>query len=213
MALAIDAVTEETWRDATTPANKTFSHTVSGANRVLYVGVASYGSAVSGVTYNGDALSEVWNTSRASAYYSSGWILVAPDTGTHDVVVTYTGTASAWQDQGISAISFTGANQTTPNGTAVTANNYSTSASVTVSTGVGEIVVDAARAGNGLTVGSDQTRRLTSPQDKSGASTQAGADGGVMSWSLTIQNWAIGAVSIKPAAAATGNPWYYYAQQ
>jgi len=202
MALAIDSDSGVFWTSNESQASVTWSHTCSGDNRGIFVGCAVVGDVgmVTGVTYNGTALTGLWDVVRSS-YNTSGWFLVNPASGAHDVVVTFATNTAGWSDQGVFALSFTGVDQSTPLNTPGTANNYSTTPSVTVSTAAGEIIVDTVIAGRALTEGSNQTKYLTS--DKSvGFSSQSGADGGEMSWSQTTHHWAIGAVSIKPAAAS-----------
>lgn len=204
----IDAVTEEVWNDETSPSSVTIPHAVSGVNRAIFVGVGTYGSGspapATGVTYNGVSLSKLWGE-EASSYHSSGWLLVAPDTGTHDVVVSFGGvTPQQYNPQGIVVISLNLVDQSTPNGTVQTASGYGTSPSVTVSPDSSDLIIDTIRSGNSLTIGANQTQRLTGTpaSPRSCASTQSGADGGVMSWTQSSQWWVMGAVPFKYAAAA-----------
>lgn len=73
----------------------TMSHVVSGSDTVLLCGanVRNGGSdQVSSITYNGDALTRIkhlsFNTDQAGVYL---YYRVAPDAGTNNAVVTYTG--------------------------------------------------------------------------------------------------------------------------
>ena len=72
----------------------TFSYTVgSGSNRVLFVGVGSYnatgGNKVSGVTYNGVAMTLVDTAEAQSNTFISLWRLDNPASGANNVVVTF----------------------------------------------------------------------------------------------------------------------------
>jgi hypothetical protein len=111
---------------------------------------------------------------------------------------------------------FSNVHQITPLGTPVGANTAATgTASVTVTTAADELVNDIVGwcdAGT-ITVGANQTSRWNNQLLTGGGeahygagSTQAGSDGGVMSWTndLTGNCMAIVAVSIKPLAAVTG---------
>ena len=77
----------------------TVSHTTAGTNRLMLVGISGWTflgtPVVSGVTYNSVALSLVG--SQGSASFKM-WIygLVAPDTGTHDVVVYLFNGSQQW---------------------------------------------------------------------------------------------------------------------
>ncbi len=86
--------------------SKTFAITVdAGDNRLLVVGVyaglqktpVEYN--VTGVTYNGVAMTEAGHNNTYAAGATSVWYLAAPDVGTYNVVVTWSGTTSegnAW---------------------------------------------------------------------------------------------------------------------
>jgi len=96
----------------------TFSHTVSGTNRILLVGVAVFDSnealrPVTSVTYNGVALTKIddEDTGAGSSERAELWYLVAPATGANNVVITTTG--SVTQIVG-GAVSLTGVNQSSP---------------------------------------------------------------------------------------------------
>jgi hypothetical protein len=112
----------------------THAHTCTGANLVLYVVVMTADTTtgdrvVQGVTYNTVAMANVGSHDVTSFPVSGGggsiyiWRLIAPATGANNVVVTWNGGNVA---RGyVRAISFTGADQTTPEDgvTAVTASN------------------------------------------------------------------------------------------
>ena len=112
----------------------THAHTCTGSNLVLYVVVmTSDGTTgdrvVQGVTYNTVAMTNVGSHDVTSFPVSGGggsiyiWRLIAPATGANDVVVTWNG-GNVTRGY-VRAISFTGADQTTPEDgvTAVTASN------------------------------------------------------------------------------------------
>jgi hypothetical protein len=115
MAIALDDSSIATPAAA---SSLTWSHTVSGADRVLSVQVTARDGAgtnneATGVTYNGDAMTRVReDTSNFNTYRSSIWRLIAPDTGTHDVVVTFAGSVGIVAEA--AGVSLTGVDQTTP---------------------------------------------------------------------------------------------------
>lgn len=80
----------------TNVASLTWSHTTSGSDRCIIV-VAGGGDGTlteinpSSVTYNGVGLTKLSFTNGTSWVGVSMWYLVAPATGTNNVVVTYTG--------------------------------------------------------------------------------------------------------------------------
>ena len=96
----------------------TYSHTVSGADRYLFVNVAwgsgsSPRAVVSSVTYNGVALSKIRadNTGGSTTLFNEIYGMTSPTTGTNNVVIT--------MDKGVrvlngGSISLTGVDQTSP---------------------------------------------------------------------------------------------------
>jgi hypothetical protein len=192
-----------------------FNLTVSGSDRLIWIATMFYQNTdtfVSGVTYNGVSATEIPSSAvNNGSLYLRAYTLTAPATGLNAVQVNYGGNAAF--DIGVVAVSFTGVDQTTPLGTAVTATNSNTTPSATVaSVTADDFVVDImgiAHSGT-LTVGANQTQRANTTAAgfyKYAASTQDGADGGVMSWSnSTSQAWAISAVPIKAVASAASLP-------
>ena len=190
----------------------TWAHTCSGSDRLLRVTTSHFDSSdtVTGVTYNGVALTAVPSGSTNNGqYYITAYYLIAPDTGTHDIVVTVSGSVF---DFGAGAISYTDAHQTTPLGTAVTATGTSTTPSVTVSSAADELVDDGLVIihGGTLSVGAGQTQRwnaiASSGFIKYAGSTEGGAASTTMSWSnSSSQTWAIVAVPIKPVGGGGGS--------
>jgi hypothetical protein len=198
--LAVDTVTSGT--GTTSPI--TVSHTTSGTNRLMLVGISGATTGpdlgVSGVTYGGTALSLVGT--RAYAVYQKIWIygLVAPATGTADVVVTFSRAPDGGAIVGV--VTFTGVNQSVPVGAFAGATGNSITPSLDVSSASGELVFDTVNHFWGpLTAGAGQTQRWSaqSADINGGGSTEPGASTVTMSWTAYGSNtWVIGAVSIKP---------------
>ena len=193
--------------DATDTAKSTGTTTTisnftvgSGYLRLLVVGATSNVSlADATVTYDGTSLTEVSGGSSACKLF----YLLNPDIGSGDIVLT----TSSSGNNVIGATSWFNVNPTTPFGTLVAASGTGTTATVTVTTTTGEVVVDNLSTtddATAATVGADQAERWNDTQStRIGAgSSQAGADGGVMSWTLTdSDNWVIVAVPIKPMSS------------
>lgn len=201
MAIAVDTTTSGTG----TSSPITVSHTTSGANRLILVGISGNGSSapvVSSVTYNGVALSLVGSKVYSGRNFKI-WIykLVAPDTGTHDVVVSF----STVPDLGcvVGVVTFTGVDPTTPLGTFVSATGDNNAPTVNVSSATGELVFDTLWSyyATTATAGAGQTQQwnTTSSTGRGSGSTENGALTVTMSWTLSgSYYWVIGAVSIKP---------------
>lgn len=115
MAIAFDAVTSS---DATS-----FSHTCSGSDRILFVGVKSVGQTT-GVTYNSVSMTSIAEIQvGATGEYVNIYYLIAPASGSNTVAV------SGGSDYTSRAVSYTGAAQTgQPD--AFGSNNASSSATI-----------------------------------------------------------------------------------
>jgi hypothetical protein len=208
MAVAFDAASTAKG----TTGSFTFSHTCTGSNLILTVGVAINAAAsatVNAVTYNGVALTKV--DSIANSISSDLWYLVGPATGAHSIVVALSASGAMTV---CNAASYTGVSQSTPLGTKVTASGNSNTPSVTVTSATGQLVVDsvAQNSANGtatLTAGSGQTQRGNDRQFSAfgviGAmSEEAGAASVVMDWSgSNSTTWATIGVPLKPVTGAS----------
>lgn len=110
MAIAIDSSSEGVIGGA---SSLTFSHTTSGSDRVLVVGV-SVGAAmsVSTVTYNGVGMTQANTQNMGGAVFTNTYLyyLVAPATGANNVVISTSGAGFIWGY----GLSFTGVDQTNP---------------------------------------------------------------------------------------------------
>lgn len=110
MSIALDATSSIS---APGGSSSSFSHTCSGSNRILIVGVsiAQTGNTVSvtGITYNGVALTKIDREATLTSRATELWYLIAPATGAHSISVTLSGTPDAFFNVG--AASYTGTNQ------------------------------------------------------------------------------------------------------
>lgn len=211
MAIAPDASTKALQAFDT---SLTFSHTVgAGSNTLLIVAVmiltGGGGQTVSGVTYNGTAMSKLDGSSSAMVADSGGsvrtelWTLKAPSSGAHNVVISLAGGGASFFAV---ASSWTGVDQTTPLGTAAKTTVASGDISVSPSSATGDVVVDAVTE-NGVTIPTPGAGQTVLQQDNSfkiGASSyKAGAASSTtMSWSSSDEKGQV-AVALKPAAAGT----------
>ena len=210
MTLAVDVASTYTH---TTTGNPTWSHTCTGAERAIIVGVSfnvADGKTITGVTYAGTALTFVGGVTSVN-WRTEQWKLSNPASGANNVVVTFSGTATNYSVSG--AVSFTGAHQTTASltGTQATASGTTADPSVAVSSATGEIVVDT-MAWEGevatYTVGAGQTQRWNAAAVnvvEGAASTEAGAGSVTMSWTGGAARWALAGVGVKPSGPTVYN--------
>jgi uncharacterized repeat protein (TIGR01451 family) len=126
-----------------TTSSVTFSQTVpsSCTNCYLVVGVsmnisAATGTNVSGITYNGQALTQIGATNdnpTTPSYRVEQWGLLAPPAGTHNVVVSFANTTASNVGVIASAQYFSGVDQYQPTALPPTyANTYANSVSTPV---------------------------------------------------------------------------------
>lgn len=104
MAIGYDTAVNAGYSGSTS-TTKTWSHTCSGSNRFLVVQILTNLDRVTGVTYNGVAMTLIYK--GATDNYSTVYGLIAPATGANDIVVT----CSTSQDIIAHSISYTGVSQ------------------------------------------------------------------------------------------------------
>jgi hypothetical protein len=140
------------------------------------------------------------------------WYLLNPPVGTGTVTVNLSGGST---DVVAGAMSFIGVNQGSPLRSFVSDKDKGSTASVTVPSGPGEVVVDtlvvyyplldllagSPAAGGGQTERwKIDTSTLLSSGVAGAGSTEPGAASVTMSWGLGgVQEWGMGAVSLRPA--------------
>ena len=196
----------------------TFAHTTTstGTNVVLVVGVSMNNSGggtqtVASITYNGVGLTlaGVQNNSNTSSR-TEIWYLVAPASGTHNVVVTVNlGGSTVGTVAG--AVTFTGADQTTPIRTFASNSGQTAFAFVNVNSSTNDYVFENLALVSGTTAASSSPAQtgqwgFASTGGTNNAygfgSTRAGAASVPMSENLSASvRWADTAVSIQPAQA------------
>ena len=192
----------------------TWSHTVgSGLDRILVVGVSlrDGNTSVIGATYGGIPLTRIgFQISSGNQNRTEMWKLVAPPTGSANVVVTL----SAAKRIVAGAVSFFNVDQTNPHGAFVSAAETSDTAWVKVASATGEMVIDTVTT-NGdavsLAAGAEETEGWNAFSGKGdagnargGSSTELGESSVVMSWELgAAKPWSAGAISLKPSGAGS----------
>jgi hypothetical protein len=189
----------------------TISHTTSGTDRLMLVGVSINNDnleTVTSVTYNGVGLSFVGAVDRNDDARVEIWQLTEANglpTGTHNVVVTFS--AALLRSAVAGVLTFTGVDQTTPLGTfAGNSNTSSGPATVNVSSAAGEIVfaVVSGESVNWIAANEPATQRWNlsepnpGPAEFAAGATDAGAASVTMNFGLgRSDHWAVGGVSIK----------------
>lgn len=204
--VAVDATSTGFWSNPNS-TSFTVSHTTgAGLNRLMLVGISQKNRLVTSVTYGGTPLTLVGESISSGNARMHIFSLINPPSGTANVVVNL----NSNPDKGIvvGVTTFTGVDQDTPLGIFNSAYNKSTSASVTVTSASDELVFDVVtvRGGTGSPAsGQTQLWKLGTTQEieLGGGCTKPGASSVTMTWNIADNDWAIGAVSIKPAPAVT----------
>ena len=204
----MDAVSTYSTTGTTKVSPATVSHTVSGSNRLLLVGVTLWPSTlndtVTSVTWNGTSLTKITHAQAGTSIRTELWKLLAPATGTYNIVVTFSRALNLVPSAQFHLL---GVNQSDPYRTASTGTGTSTSASTTVASATGEVVLSVAGAGtanyNFTSFSGDNERwNLSSATYPKGAGgTTAGAASVTATHGLANNNsWAIIGLPIKQAS-------------
>ncbi len=205
------------------------SHTISGITRVLYVGVSNYRipatpgtscavplpvtGSVTSVTFNGNTFERLTTQStNLRAVVSANFCdsveifrLTNPPATTADVIVNQ---PTGGDYTVVGAISFFGVDQmTSPTGAIFPATGSNANPSVTVTTGVNDLVLDVLAAdfnaglANPLQTSRWNGRAFFSFTQDIGAGSTKSANGTstTTNWTLNnAANWALGGISLKP---------------
>ena len=179
MALAFDAAVDG---GSTTGTSRTFSHTCSGSNRLLIVGVrggtTADGDVITGVTYNGVSMTKIFGNEPLGNRWTYLYYLINPASGANNVVIS----ASASINISGAASSYTGAYQSSQPD-AYTNNSSATSPLTTTNTTLIDncwnVLVVVSNTGQAASTGSTQ-RTIDGAgtfglYDTNGAKTPAGS--------------------------------------
>lgn len=208
-AVAYNTITSGTFD----PTVVTFAHdSGAGSERAIVGGIKTFANGGesathSSFTYAASGLTAVVNAVKNNnGVMLSLWSKANQASGSNNCVATGIVGYGVWAW----AMSFTGANQTTPTsgGTSATGNNNTPTVSVTSQTDA--IVVDFMGFTDGSlsSVGAGQTQRYSETSNPRGyASTEAGAASVTMDWTLdATRQWAIAGLSVDPPASAATTP-------
>jgi hypothetical protein len=221
VALAFDAVgPSSAGTTATSSKPVTWSHTCTGTNLVLLVGMAFDNVAFSTlgtltVTYAGAAMTFVGNWPGGGAGQTAGdiavWKKIAPATGANTVSVSWS-TGTPYSVCG-GSLSFSGADQTTGIGSVTNHDSAAANATAwttgTITTTAGNILVafvTNGSSGTTFTTGTSRFIDTTAPggggaADFTAAGTLASTGSDVIGGAMTSDWYAVMAFEVLPAAA------------
>jgi hypothetical protein len=209
MAIAFDAASSGI-KNNSASTSLTVAHTCSGENRILFVALTTCLNAdpCTGITYNGTAMTRI----DYIAPYSNGntelWYLINPDSGTHDIVASYSSRNYVW----FTAASYTGALQSgVPDASAKASSPSSYTITGTVTTVADNCWVVMSAFGNsaGHTAGSGTTIRATNPTDGRQSiadSDSAKTPAGEVTLTVNCTGDCVGSVTASLAPSASVDP-------
>lgn len=212
-AIAFDAASNSGVQTA--QSTYTWNHTCTGSNRFLAVDVSllSAGATVTGITYNGVALTAIPNAQRSSVT-SFGrvecWGLANPASGTNVISVTLSGSITSVG----TAASYTNVHQTSPteagNSNQATNAGSATDATVDVTSVADQDWIHAALATDDAAVTASQTSRnnVSGGAANSGANEDFGPQAAgtkTMGWTGLgiVSTWVVAGYAIRPVTAAS----------
>jgi len=181
----------------------------AGTNKVLMVEVnLQYaGLSVSSVTYNGTALSSLGYITSSSNKMEI-WYLIAPVAGSSkDIVVTLNNYGAV----GLTAMTWSNVNQTTPFGAIVSSNNgYAASVSLLPASSLGQVVMDFLTTATTPVTATAGQSVLTSFYNGSSCYNTSGyktatAGSTTMSYSFANSNFGYMAFAINPSSTGGSN--------
>lgn len=160
MAIALDSVDAGTVLDNVSSPG-TISHVTNGSNRLLLVGFGISSDVATGVTYAGSAMTQLVKGTTTSFGVSYIYGIVAPNTGTNDIVMSWTG-ATFLRGYGVS---YTGVKQSNlPDGTAFRfdSNNVTSIVGTVATNSSPTWAMAVTRSSAAMSAGANQTIRGTS---------------------------------------------------
>lgn len=202
--MALSIIDQDSIQGAVTSSITLPSFAVTGTNRLLFVSGGSRGENLptANATFNGEGLTELWDFNDGGFLSNYAYYKTNPTETTADIVLTLSTNADVIV---LGAVLFNGVSLSDPIGAEQHTSGSSGTASITVTTAAGEIVIDNIMASaTDITVGTNQVSQWEQGGTRTGgSSTQNGADGGEMTWTFATDEWTIGAVSIKPETVWT----------
>lgn len=203
MAIALDSTSSG--QDAA-GSTITIAHTISGSDRVLVLVVSSQdGVGTPSATYDSVAMTLLVTKNVAGQMASWTFALVAPNTGTHNIVVT----KDNLTEYAGMAVSFTGAGGTSATGSNSAGSGNPTITVTTATTGAGYVVTGGAKNGSAsgatYTGAGTEFASITGTSNFSFAAYTAFAAGADVTdgWTITSAKWALTGVEVYEVAAAT----------
>lgn len=202
MAIAYDAITNASY-GGSGGTSKTYAHTTSGTNRLLFTNVHTDSNVVTGVTYGGVSMTKIYG--QATDFYNTVWALVAPATGANNVVISCSSSVNIIP----MTISYNGCAQSLP--TVFNTGSGGSGLSVSVTTladnswlmgYMRNTVGSGTSAGAGTTIRANDSTYAFTTCDSGGAKSPTGSYSLVLNFSGTGY---LGVVAFAPYVASGGS--------
>jgi hypothetical protein len=211
LGLEVDAVSS----GITDASSLSISHTTSGSERLMLVGVSINNDnyeTVTSINYGAVPLAYVASRAQSDDARVEIWRLTDPPLGTHDVMINFSADLRRYAVAGV--ITFTGADQIDPLGEFSGANGISNSASVTIPSAQDDLILGV------MSCESCNSINFTLPKAEhwnhiAGGGKQIGAGASYEGASISVNidvsmgdsdKWALGGIAIKPASSSTPEP-------
>lgn len=184
-------------------ASLTFSHTITSAVG-LFVGAASADAGITiSATFNGTALTVLWDIDANTVYHVAGLLMVNPASGAHNIVVTFTDASGPTTvlAGGVGLLGLVSSSVAAAHRTVYTNTPASAPTVTVVDSQSGDLVIDSAVTFNtSIAVGAGQTSRVEVDNGAGstiswGVSTESATGGN------TVMSWTGGAFSGSGATA------------
>jgi hypothetical protein len=188
------------WNGTTNEA--TTSVTVASGDSALLVRIVGADPRMppAAVTFNGSPCTQVISISDADAREAAIFeLLTLPAAGSYTLSITNANSAT----YRVLVSLLNGGGDTVVRGTQTSANGFSTTPTVTVTTVSGDLVFDVANTISAPTVGAGQTEQMNADAYSAGSLETASGASTVMSWSQSNNRWCIAAVPYRVTATAS----------
>lgn len=182
--------------DQTSPHTFAFTMPATGARRALVVQIQGYdgsGGTIDGITFNGVSLTKVGSTygTTSSTGSMEQYLLVDPDTGTHDIVVSFTHPGGNFAELNVVVSAWVDVDQASPVVSSTGGTGTGTAPSLTQTVTGSNVALGFVTFYSGGT--SDPTESDTLLAEVSSSASASGANAqygdGSLSWTIASANY------------------------
>jgi hypothetical protein len=211
-SLTIEGVYTGTSRK-TTSGTITSVTVPTSSNRAMYFIVSAYTKSTGGCSGTQEEDSVVWDSAGVNEAFTnvgcvnsnnnrvSIWKLLAPSEKTATITISDSTNNWNWDGAVYGVYVLSGVHQTTSDDGFNSNSGTGTASQVTVSSAIGDLVLDGVSVRNDMTVDSSQTDQWSFQSSSlawGGSSNETGATTVSLDWTFTSDTWAAAGISINP---------------